>query len=299
MDNKKTIYQDLFLFHTCKKVITIKQELNNWLKVSSDLQDKNNSKSTILIILCLLSFILFLLVVVQNYSMKVILLVILSVFGLSTFVGFIFTKFKAIKYNKIFKNQYRTELSQKLIDLLSRDIDEQSIIEFKLSYKYDKDKINKLYTLKHPHKSGWKIDHYRHEWLSFRGKFIDKNNFYLTIAKLSKTAYGTKRSSSGKIKNKSKDKDLGLELSLICKYSQKRYGAIKLLKDDFISALKIPSECKTRKIRLTDKAIIWVVRISPQFSNKVDSIYQAIMMMFLSLYQVLNLAKKLTKSSKI
>ena len=156
-----------------------------------------------------------------------------------------------------------------------------------------------MYTLKHPHKSGWKIDHYRHEWLSFRGKFIDKNNFYLTIAKLSKTAYGTKRSSSGKIKNKSKDKDLGLELSLICKYSQKRYGAIKLLKDDFISALKIPSECKTRKIRLTDKAIIWVVRISPQFSNKVDSIYQAIMMMFLSLYQVLNLAKKLTKSSKI
>ncbi|MEM7552788.1 MAG: hypothetical protein AAF378_01590 [Cyanobacteria bacterium P01_A01_bin.84] len=301
MNVAKNNHQEPLVFYGRKQMGLIRRDLSNWLENTSISKSRYNKIGNVLILSCFSSIILYVFILTfwqPNQTFKVIyqlILFLLILIPVGSLIGFIFSKTKANTYKKISKHEYRTQVSEKIIELLNRDIDEESIIDLKVSYKSHKDASHKLSTTNHPRKAGWKIYNYRNEWLSVRGTFVDKTNFYLTVAELSKTAYGTKRSRSGKIKSKSKDKNLGLELSLICRYPQKRYGAIQVLKDELIKALKVPADCQTKKIKLTNKSLIWVVRLSPHLSTNPEKIYQAIIMMFLSLYQILNLAKKLTK----
>ena len=147
----------------------------------------------------------------------------------------------------------------------------------------------------HPLLVGCKIDSYQHEWLRMRGQFLDKTRFILTATVLSKTQYGWKRGRSGKNKYKSKTKPVGLDIGLTLNYSQKQYGAIKVLKNEIDAAIKVPIFCQIRNIKVTDKSIYLLVRVSSHLAEKSPEIYQAITTMFLSLYQVMNLAKVLTK----
>lgn len=50
-----------------------------------------------------------------------------------------------------------------------------------------------------------------------------------------------------------------------------------------------------RNLKITDKAMHLMVRIPPNQSEIQEDIYQTIVAMFLSLYQILNLAKMLSK----
>ncbi|MBU7582256.1 MAG: hypothetical protein KAF91_05000 [Nostoc sp. TH1S01] len=221
------------------------------------------------------------------------LLFIVSILGLA--IAFIMALVKRSKFGRINIINYRYQSTQKILQMLSRDMDSNANINLHLSFNITEKNEHKTSTIPHSIKSGWKIDNYQHEWMRIQGQFLDKTRFELSATSLSKKQYGWKRGSSGKNKYKSKIKLVGLDIHLNMVYSQRRYGAIKVLKDEMDGALKLPKLSHLRNLRLTDKSMQLAVRISPNVADNQNEIYQTVTAMFLSLYQVLNLAKALSK----
>jgi hypothetical protein len=217
----------------------------------------------------------------------------LAIFGLTGVL--IYALIKRSQYSQLNFINYRYELTKQILEMLARDIEATNNIGVLLSFNAVDGKYAKIGTNPHPTKSGWKIDNYKHEWLNIQGKLLDKTRFDLTASGLAKTQYGWKRGSSGKSKHKSKTKSLGLNISLTLTFSERRYGGVNVLKNEVMDAVKLPKTCEIRSLKVTEKSIFIVVRISPYCSEKQEEIYQTITMMFLSLYQVLNLAKKISK----
>jgi predicted membrane protein len=229
----------------------------------------------------------------SNSIAIVTLLLFLLAIGLS--IAFTYSLSRRIYHAKFNLPNYRYDLANNLLNMLTRDINKASNIDVYLSFIASTDKQYKQSTIPHPSRSGWKIDCFQHEWLRMQGQFLDKTRFTLTATALSKTQYGWKRGRSGKNKYKSKTKPIGLDVGLTLNYSQKQYGAIKVLKNEINAAIKVPIFCQIRNIKVTDKSIHLSLRISPHVADKSAEIYEAITTMFLSLYQVLNLAKVLSK----
>jgi hypothetical protein len=201
-------------------------------------------------------------------------------------------KFKRLN----FKN-YRYDLTKQLLQMLARDMDAASVFDLKLSFQHVEYHKNKIGTNPHPHKSGWKIDNYCNEWVRLQGQFLDKTRFNLSLTELFKKEYGWKRGRSGKQKYKTKTKTLGLDISLKLTYPQRRYGAVKILQNEVNNAVKLPQTSSLRAIKVSDKAIFINTRIAPQFAEDQNVLYETIIAMFLSCYQILNLAKVLAKQS--
>jgi|OM-RGC.v1.005621253 hypothetical protein len=213
----------------------------------------------------------------------------------SLIIAGIYALFRMFKFQRLNLINYRHNLIRQVMQMLGRDLEDTHSIYLKLSFQKGEKKEYKTNTLAHPYKSGWKIDIFENQWLNIKGRFLDKTRFVLTITELSKRQYGWKRSSSGKNKYKSKVKSGGLEVNLYLTYSQRRYGAVKLLQNDVRDAIKIPLFSKLRGLKVTDRNMNLTVRISPRVAQSQEEIYQTIVAMFLSLYQVLNLAKMLSK----
>jgi hypothetical protein len=280
--------------------VVISRELTEIAEIDrlAEIQQKKYGKLALYFFLGTLGT--FILIVVTSNSLAgsnsiaigTLLLFILTI-GLS--IAFTYSLSRRIYHSKFNLPNYRYDLANSLLDMLTRDIEKASNIDIYLSFLASTDKQHKQSTNPHPSKSGWKIDSYQHEWLQMRGQFLDKTRFILTATALSKTQYGWKRGRSGKNKYKSKTKPVGLDISLTLNYSHKQYGAIKVLKNEIDAAIKIPIFCQIRNIKVTDKLIHLSLRIAPHLAEKSPEIYQAITTMFLSLYQVMNLAKILTK----
>jgi hypothetical protein len=246
-----------------------------------------------LVILSVLAFILSSITLRIGFIGIVVGLLILGCIGLG--VAWIYALIMRYKFSSLNLSNYRYDLAKSVLQMLARDVDTTASVSVRLSFNRTEIDANKTNTIPHPYKSGWKIDIYENEWLRVRGSFLDKTRFSLTTNELSKKQYGWKRGSSGKNKYKSKTKACGLEVNLSLTYPQRRYGAVKVLKNDVINAVQLPPSSTLRRIRVTNKVIYLLVRITPQFAANEDKIYQTITSMFLSIYQVLNLAKILSK----
>lgn len=207
----------------------------------------------------------------------------------------IYTLFMRWKFQRINLNNYRYNLTKQVVQMLGRDINEDDVLDLSLLFQAIEKNENKTVTIDHPYKPGWKVDNYLQEWLVVKGKFLDKTHFELSLTEILKKQYGWKRGSSGKNKYKSKTKPGGLDISLRLTYPQRRYGAVKFLQNEVNHAIKIPISSNLRRLRITDEAIYITARVAPQFVGNQDKVYQTITAMFLSIYQVLNLAKIITK----
>ncbi|MCC5640516.1 hypothetical protein LC593_32750 [Nostoc sp. CHAB 5844] len=221
------------------------------------------------------------------------ILFVIALIGL--IIGFIYALVNRAKFGRINIINYRYQSTQRILQMLSRDMDANANIQLQLSFLPIQKNEYKTSTTPHPVKTGWKVDNYQHEWINIQGLFLDKTRFELSATTLSKKQYGWKRGSSGKSKYKSKTKSVGLDIHLSLTYSQRRYGAIKIFKDEVNGAVKLPKLSHLRDLRVTDKSIALAVRIAPNVADNQEEIYQTVTAMFLSLYQVLNLAKALSK----
>ncbi|MBE9209985.1 hypothetical protein IQ244_26525 [Nostoc sp. LEGE 06077] len=234
-------------------------------------------------------------IIITNNQLLGLFTLLLIVGILWLVIAFILALVNRAKFSRINVINYRYQAAQRIMQMLSRDMDANTGIRLHLSFQAIQKNEHKTSTIPHPTKSGWKIDNYQHEWISIQGLFLDKTRFELSATSLSKKQYGWKRGSSGKNKYKSKIKSVGLDLHLNLTYSQRRYGAIKVFKNEVDSALKLPKLSNLRDLRVTDKSLHLAVRISPNVADNQEEIYQTVTAMFLSLYQVLNLAKALSK----
>lgn len=193
---------------------------------------------------------------------------------------------------------YRYEITQKILEMLLRDVSLTEPLDLTLILSKPDHKTKQVDTIPHPRRSGWKIDRFQDPWLQIQGSFLDGTDFLLKATEFYQTQYGWKRSSSGKSKYKSKSKSKSLVFDLTLDYSNKRSGAMQMLKNEAIGALQLPDQVKVKRLETTEKDIRLVAKMPPWIEpQQADTLYQAIAMMFLSLYQVLNLAKVLSKKA--
>jgi len=203
-------------------------------------------------------------------------------------VGIIFI----VRYSRLDIPNYRYELSRKVLFMLERDRKQDTDVNINLILSSSTDKTKQTSTGSHPYRQGWNIKFFQNEWLNLEGKLLDNNRFQLTLTELYQVASG--KNPRGKYKSKTKAK--GGEILLKLVFSQRQYGAIKLLKQDAQEAIRLPEKVIFRSLNITDKAILLKVKFAPELMNNQAALYQAITMMLLSLYQILNLAKLLSKN---
>ena len=194
---------------------------------------------------------------------------------------------------------YRYGIAKKVLEMLARDVSETEPISLTLVLSKPTQEKKKTHTAPHPYRPGWKVDFFQDTWLQVQSKFLDGNKFILTAIEVAQTQYGWKRSRSGKSKYKSKTKSKCLKLNLDLDYSAKRYGAVSSLAEDARSAVQLPADVTLKRLEIDEKDINLIVKTPPWTgTDQVDSLYQAIAMMFLSLYQVLNLARVISKKAE-
>jgi hypothetical protein len=201
----------------------------------------------------------------------------------------IFCSVKQSYYNKLKLRDERCELPKKILSMVNRDRTPNSNVKMGIHFTPAGEMGKKIQTLPHPSKRGWQLDIFADQWLTLEGKFLDSTNFFLTVTELNRTAYGT----NGRGKWKSKNKPKGTEINLKLSFPSKKYGSIHVIQKAAPEAVKLPEEVNLKRMKVTGKAIDLTVH-TPHFFNQ-EEMYQTITMMFLSLYQILNFAKMLSK----
>lgn len=194
---------------------------------------------------------------------------------------------------------WRYQLPDQLIEMLSRDMDRSVPIALRLDMTKATDRTKKIATFPDPYRSGWKIDQFSDPWLQLSGVFLDGTEFSLGLTERNVAKYGWKRSRSGKRKFKRKMKPKGLEVTLTLEIPRKKYGAITLLKQEVADAIHLPPNTPIKHIKVTDNHFSLMAKVPPHKTTNVhniDQLYQIVTLLFLSAYQVLNLAHKLSKS---
>jgi hypothetical protein len=264
----------------CSKQIF--QDLEAIAKIDKEVE-KNKSKFTAIFFISLIgAFILaFLTPTVPALRFLVVGCII------SMVVGNIFM----VRYSRLHIPNYRYELLKKVLSMLERDRKQDTDVNINLILSSPTDKTKQTSTGSHPYRQGWNIKFFQNEWLNLEGKLLDNNRFQLTLTELYQIASG--RNFRGKYKSKTKAK--GGEILLKLVFSQRQYGAIKLLKQEAQEAIRLPEKVRFRSLNVTDKAILLKVKLAPELMNNQAVLYQTITMMLLSLYQILNLAKLLSK----
>lgn len=212
----------------------------------------------------------------------------------------IFAGIQRNKYAQLNVVNYRYEVLRKILELISRDIDSTEPIIVILGCNSATHPRKKTETVPHPTRNNWKIDRFRDLWLQLNGAFLDGTAFSLTATELTIKQYGWTRSRSGKSKHKSKIKPKGLQLELSLKCPRRKYAALSVLKQDARDAIKLPTAVELTRLKVTDHRLELATKTPAWIdaSAKNDELYQAITMMFLSLYQILNLARTLTKKAE-
>jgi hypothetical protein len=216
-----------------------------------------------------------------------------TTFGFIMFVilmiPLIFFAVKLSYYNKLKLREDRYELPKKILSMVNRDRTPNSKVKIMIHFTPAGKMGKKIQTLRHPSKRGWKLDIFEDQWLTLEGKFRDNTNFFLTVTELNRRAYGF--NANGKWK--SKDKPKGTEINLKLSFPSKKYGAIHVIQKAAPEAVKLPEDVNIKRMKVTGKTIDLTVNTLYFFYQK--EMYQTITMMFLSLYQILNFAKFLSR----
>jgi hypothetical protein len=200
-----------------------------------------------------------------------------------------FSTAKLIYYHKLKLRYDGCELPKKILSMVNRDLTPNSNVKILINFNPTGERGKIIQTLPHPRKRGWKLDIVEDQWLTLEGKFLDSTNFFLTVTELNRTAYGQNARGNSKRKNKLKGTEINLKLS----FPSKKYGSIHVIQKAAPEAVKLPEEVNLKRMKVTPKVINLTVN-TPQDLNQ-EEMYQTITMMFLSLYQVLNFAKMLSK----
>jgi uncharacterized membrane protein len=245
----------------------------------------------------------------KNFGCLVVLLIIFAIWvffsALSNFLvkgttfGFfmfvilmipiIFFAVKLSYYKKLNLRDNRYELPKKILSMVNRDRTPNSKVKIRIHFTPAGKMGKKIQTLRHPSKRGWKLDIFEDQWLTLEGKFRDNTNFSLTLTDLNRRAYGF----NAKRKWKSRNKPKGTEINLKLSFPRKKYGSIHVIQKAAPEAVKLPEDVNLKRMKVTPKAIDLTVKTPNYFNQK--EMYQTITMMFLSLYQILNFAKMLSR----
>ena len=232
-------------------------------------------------ILCFISFLL-IFIVVGIY--------LLPLFIIAT----LYCSHQTSKYYALQKNNYRYSLSRKIVSMLYRDTNKDSDLNISIDFALPISKRKKLGQTSNSSLGNRKITNYFDPWFNIQGEFSDRTKYKLNIAEYYRNTSRWKTSRSGKRKWKSKDKFKKMEISLQLIYLPKKYGAVEILEKEAKEAIKLARTSKLKVFKIDNRSMLLKVYL-PQKSPAL--IYETVASMFLSLYQILNLARTLSKVS--
>lgn len=209
---------------------------------------------------------------------------------------------------------YRYLTCQKLLELLSADIDNHSEIETRLNLK---EKLSPNQTIEKGKKgsSTWNRRNTSECFLSLNGVFLDGTKFRCSITE-EVQAYGEHfpyRSLSGKTKTKLKaNKRTRWIGALRLRFKEKRYSSSPTESQQIEDLIQIPDRAKLKKLEVNDQELLMrsatetnkqkhKVKMSKDIpaawddmeieANSSDMLKAFMAQMFLSLYQALNSSK--------
>ncbi len=288
----KTLRKEL-IYKQAAPIYAILQDFEELATTNSYLKVKRQPLNRLLKGAIIIVVVLVVLIVFVPFLPKSLLIILL----LSFIAVAIFAGIARLGYKGVSLPDQRCNLLHNILHMLERDIDESAAIETTVVFSSPTQKDKCIGKTEHPYQSGFKLDLFEDTWLKIQGSFLDRSIFLLTITDLYQTKYGWKKTGR-KNKYKSKSKSKGVEATLKLTYFKKRYGAAKVLKDKVKEAVKLPQSVLIKNLKITDKYIQLTTKVPPTSDNNVEIIYQTVAMMYLSLYQVLNLADLLTNKKE-
>jgi hypothetical protein len=188
----------------------------------------------------------------------------------------------------------RYEMVAGILALLSKDMAEDALVSVDLDFRPHNhpDKFHRQGKVR-----SWNVKFFVDCWLQVQGRFVDGTKYSISLIEKRQDRHRTKRSASGKIKNKSKTKNSS-EAIVSLKFKQKRYPKASLLYERARETVQLPSwvglkAIKTSADQLTLRTATqhqWEASGPDQQRVKLDGV-NWIAMMFLSLYRLLNLSR--------
>jgi hypothetical protein len=215
---------------------------------------------------------------------------------------------------------YRYRLAQRLTQVLQRDLDPNESIGMNLGFSPLGERNKFIRQILHPYRSGWHIDCYSDRWLTLKGRLQDNTKFLLTITQTYQFRSGRNRNNNLRFKPRMKGFDILLKLT----YPAQRYSSLKNLRASVLEAIKLPQGVVIKDLKVSDRDLRLKIDIPPhaiaQFAkapvidrmhittstemaakyqlqtelNRISStveelLFQTITLLFLSVYQMLNL----------
>jgi len=221
-------------------------------------------------------------------------------FGVAFFIAFIVCVVLYMRYKRFDTEDRRYELAGQLIRLLSTDMAKDAPIRLRLDLNAP-DQQSKF--LRDGQAGRWRVKYYKDDWLTMQGRFLDGTSFCVTITELYQARSRTQRSQSGKTKHKSKTKT-ATEFSLRLKTKAKRYGSLAELAAGSKAAIQLPDIAALKSFTIQDGGLLLKAKCKRDWDatqegkeddRKAGSTVVA--MMHLSLYQILNLSRMMTKKA--
>lgn len=233
--------------------------------------------------------------------------------AVASFVGIVVYGRRLATWQKLDVPDFRYQLPPQILGMVQRDMESETPVAIALDFNGSIVPAKRTDSAPHPYRGGWTRDTFADQWLTLQGTLLDGTRFDLDLTEFWTQSQGYKTSASGKRKHKNKIKPKGIVLGLSLTFSRKRYGAVSILQEDVLAAIRLPDKhAQVKSIRVSDRKILLQVKLMPEpyihgtagniyarmagMHVPQDKIYPAIASMFLSLYHVLNLAQKLSKA---
>lgn len=188
-------------------------------------------------------------------------------------------------------------LANRALGMLSRDMAPGAVVAFNSDFR-PHDHAEKLKRTGQIHQ--WKTKFYVDPWLRMSGKLLDGTAFRLSATTHCQARHRWAKSRSGKSKLKSKKKEATV-LALRLKFKPKRYPNLAKI-SQANGAVQLPPGVTLRRVGTAADSASISVKFSQWDNHSAKAVVgktsgpHAIAMMFLSLYQILNLSKAIEKS---
>lgn len=207
----------------------------------------------------------------------------------------------AFRANKQNVEDRRYELARAIVDLLARDASPDAQFTINLSLRAATRKENFQEKGKAGH---WNFKLYHDPWLHLEVKLLDGTHCRIVLTERHQKRHRWKTSASGKSKLKTKVKS-ALEAAIRLKPKTEKYTKLGEIGADARGAIQLPDWSSPKALAVEEGGLVMKAATKSEWDAPKEGArgtgphgVHMVAMMLLSLYQILNLSRAITKSEK-
>ena len=285
--NDKAFVKSL-LYRRRDTVSAILKDVDTMHELDKTYEKKASKWNWIALISIVGGFVCVILAVVAADALAGLLMPLWGLGGLGLF-GCIPCFFLWIRFSKLDTEDRRYELLEEILQLLQTAMapDSPTQVRLDLSASELKKKLSG-----EGKEGSWEVKHYTDPWLQLQGRFLDGTTFLVDVTDRFQKKSRWVQSRSGKRKHKTKAKTATV-FQVRLKPKAKRYQHLSELGRNAAGALQLPPGVESKKFEVEDGSLLVKAQEKDAWDTAAGK--QTVAMMFLSLYQILNLSRTMTK----